>query len=310
MIQASEIKALHIEFSSLCNARCPLCPRNFYGYPYNRGYEETNLTLEKLQKLLSVDFLQQITEILVNGNHGDFVMNPESVEILSWLRSVNPTAHIHVSTNGGARDRLFWQALAKLDIEINFCIDGLDDTHHIYRQDTTYEQVVRNATTYIEAGGWANWIMTRFDHNEHQLEEAERRAHELKFKNFLIRDIGRNTSPIYNREGKRIFIMRSNTGFPEQLTDNFIKYRINQESMTVTKKTQVSCEAFNTRSIFINASGIVKPCCWMDIKTIQPAQFAEMSTADTVNAGIEWFNRVLEQNKVVPLQTCQSKCGI
>ena len=138
MIQASEIKALHIELSSLCNARCPLCPRNFRGYPYNRGYEETNLTLAKIQTLLPVEFLQQITEILINGNHGDFVMNPESVEILSWLKSVNPTVFMHVSTNGGARDRSFWQSLAELDIEINFCIDGLEDTHHIYRQDTTY----------------------------------------------------------------------------------------------------------------------------------------------------------------------------
>jgi len=51
MIAFSEIKRVHLEISSLCNARCPLCPRNFRGYPYNDGYIERNLTLNDVKKI-------------------------------------------------------------------------------------------------------------------------------------------------------------------------------------------------------------------------------------------------------------------
>lgn len=40
-----EIRRVDMEISSLCNAECPLCPRNLYGFPYNDGYVERNLTL-------------------------------------------------------------------------------------------------------------------------------------------------------------------------------------------------------------------------------------------------------------------------
>ena len=57
MIQYNEIRDVHLEISSLCNARCPLCPRNFRGYPYNDGYPETNLTIEQIKKIFTRDFL-------------------------------------------------------------------------------------------------------------------------------------------------------------------------------------------------------------------------------------------------------------
>ena len=53
MYKLSDIRDIHLEISSLCNARCPLCPRNFHGYPYNDGYIERNLTLDDVKKILN-----------------------------------------------------------------------------------------------------------------------------------------------------------------------------------------------------------------------------------------------------------------
>ena len=40
---------------------------------------------EKIQSLLSIDFVKQLNEILINGNYGDFVMNPDSPAIVEYL---------------------------------------------------------------------------------------------------------------------------------------------------------------------------------------------------------------------------------
>ena len=62
MIKLEEIKHLHMEFSSLCNARCPLCPRNLFGYPYNSGYEETSLSLELIKQSFLHSLLNNLLE--------------------------------------------------------------------------------------------------------------------------------------------------------------------------------------------------------------------------------------------------------
>ena len=68
MIEFDQIRDVHLEISSLCNASCPWCPRTFWGYPYNGGYPEVNLSLEQAQKIFQPTFLTQLTIIQINGN--------------------------------------------------------------------------------------------------------------------------------------------------------------------------------------------------------------------------------------------------
>lgn len=63
MIEYKDIRDVHLEISTLCNASCPWCPRTFWGYPYNGGYPELVLTLENAKKIFSHDFLLQLTSI-------------------------------------------------------------------------------------------------------------------------------------------------------------------------------------------------------------------------------------------------------
>ena len=91
----SDIRHIHLEISSLCNARCPLCPRNFHGYPYNDGYIERNLTLDDVKKIFKPTFLNHIDTIAINGNFGDFVMNPESIDIVRYFKEYNIDIKIH-----------------------------------------------------------------------------------------------------------------------------------------------------------------------------------------------------------------------
>lgn len=258
-------KHLHLELSSLCNARCPFCPRNFYGVPYNAGYEETNLTLDQFQQIFSKEFLSHIQGCLINGNFGDFVMNPQSVDIIRYMLSSNPKMEILVNTNGSARDREFWQDLGRLGVTIEFCIDGIGDTNRLYRQDTDFDTIIRNAREFIGAGGRAVWKMTKFHHNREQRTDIYNIAKYLKFDDVIMRDSVRTQGPVYNRHGKKVYVIgTAEDTHPETLDQDRISeltamYDANQET-TLPKK--ITCQAQKDQSIYVSADGHVYPCCW------------------------------------------------
>jgi MoaA/NifB/PqqE/SkfB family radical SAM enzyme len=262
MFQSSaEIRFLHIELSSICNARCPLCPRNLFGYPHNFGYKETNLTLDLIKKSFSTEFIQQLRHILINGNFGDFVSNPESVEIIRYFRQSNKKAQIRISTNGSARTDDFWQELATIgDIEVRFCLEGLEDTHHLYRQDTNWKKILHNAKIFIEAGGIAVWKMIKFDHNLHQIESCQKLSKELGFAEFLLVDEGRSDGPVFDRNGNLSHIIGKWDG-PTTIED-IIKGPLFVLGV-FDKRKKISCYAKNSRSIYVSADGKVYPCCWL-----------------------------------------------
>lgn len=315
MITKDQIRHLHLELSSDCNARCPQCPRNFHGYPYNFGYEVTNLTLEKIKSLLSIEFVGQLKEILINGNYGDFVMNPESLDIIGWFREHNPTMKIDISTNGGARDREFWTKLASYNPVVSFCIDGLEDTHHLYRQNTVYETVIRNAQYFMVAGGLAVWCMTEFDHNLHQFERAEHLSKALGFKGFNRRPSVRNKGPAYDKQGNLVFFMKEqDTRFPEKIDDEFA--RRNRFSVITSEYKPARCEALDQKSLYISAEGTIDPCChvgmnkpnftWWDKDT----ELRQGAFPTSLDEGIAWFNRIEESfDTDRQMAVCSRVCG-
>ena len=298
-----------MEFSSLCNARCPLCPRNLYGYPYNRGYEETSLSLELIEKSFSPDFIKQLGMILVNGNFGDFTANLESIDILKYFKQHNPSLFIQVSTNGSARSAEFWQELGNINnTKVEFCLDGLEDTHHLYRQDTDFNKIIQNAKTYMAPGGYAVWKMIKFDHNQHQIAEAEQRSKEYGFKEFQLEDHGRNNGPVFDRKGNLVHVMgdwNAHTKIEEIIefhADTTKKYQY----PAYNPNRKLDCFTKNNNSIYIAADGRVYPCCYMGFNPltynkgwhgfvngqIKPIVYNNSLHETTLEETIRWFGKV------------------
>ncbi len=331
MIKYEEIRNLHLEISSFCNARCPLCPRNFRGYPYNDGYVETNLTLESCKKVFTPKFLKQLTQININGNFGDAVMNPETPDIVDYFISHNPALKIDISTNGSARDKEFWQRLAG-KATISFCLDGLKDTHHLYRQNTSWQAIIDNATTFMSANGTAIWKMIKFDHNIHQIDECKQLAEDLGFSSFNLIDQGRNSGPVYDKHGELIHVLGDYKGetefevlFHKKKTDLVLL-----EDITPSQKTKLECFSKKEKSIYVSASGDVYPCCWLGIS---PKTYGKGEYLQAVNTQIaplvkdnncltrpleeciNWFSEVektwsKDTYKNGKLIACYDNCGI
>ena len=333
MIAYNDVRNVHLEISSFCNASCPWCPRTFWGYPYNSGYPEVNFTLENAKTVFNKDFLKQLLSIDINGNFGDIVMNPEGPDIVEYFFSINPNLKITISTNGGARDRKFWSRLARTPATIMFCIDGLEDTHHLYRQNTTYKTVIKNAKAVIDHGGNAVWKMIKFDHNLHQIDQCRDLSRKLGFKNFLIIHDGRDTAPVFDKNGKFTHVIGNYTG--EKNFDVLFYKKKNDQVLLEdivgdrTPLTTISCQAKTQKSIFISSTGDVSPCCFTGFhpKTYGHGQYHQAANAQLVpliknnNAlqyslkeCIEWFDQIekswnistFEQGRLV---ICNDVCG-
>jgi MoaA/NifB/PqqE/SkfB family radical SAM enzyme len=223
MFNFNELKSVHLEITSRCQAKCPMCSRNIHGgIPNTQGFL-VDWTLDEFKKICNEELITQIKKFVFTGGFGDPMVNNDFINMCQYTVDINPEIDILAHTNGGLRKEEWWQELAKSMPKkhaVTFALDGLEDTHHLYRIGTTYEKVIRNAKAFINAGGRADWQFIRFKHNEHQVEEAIKRAKDLGFVSFTLRETTRFT-------GNEKFEVYDNTGkithYLEIPTDNIMK---------------------------------------------------------------------------------------
>lgn len=333
MIEYTEIRDVHLELSTLCNASCPLCPRNFRGYPYNDGYPELNMTLKNVKKIFTKEFLDQLTSIRINGNFGDMVMNPQAADIVEYFKQGRDNLQVSISTNGSARDKSFWTRLAKLNSNVSFCLDGLEDTHNLYRRNTSWKTIIKNASTFISAGGNATWKFIKFQHNEHQIEDCKKLSTTLGFGRFELVNHGRDTGPVFDKDGNHLYNLGNYQGRTDFQTLFFKKKTdlVLLEDIVPNKipSTRVYCKAKTMKSIYISATGEVFPCCWIGFypntygkgeyhQAINEQLRSIIRENNALHYGIEtcitWFNNIeqrwkLEKYEHGRLVVCDDVCG-
>lgn len=275
MYRSDEIKTVHLEVTSKCNARCPMCLHTVCGGEDNPNLPMTELSLQDMQRILPNSFVRQLDRLYMCGNYGDPIAASDTLEIFKYLRECNPQIHLMMFTNGGARPAQWWQELAKVIDACRFAIDGLEDTNHLYRQNTRWPVVMRNVKSFIEAGGKAEWDFIVFRHNEHQVENARALSEELGFKKFQAKKTGRffsNTQSqvkeeqvVFNQSGEETHRLQ----MPEQ--EQYKNKALLKEQALIEKygslenyldHTPVRCKVAEEKSVYVSAEGLVFPCCW------------------------------------------------
>jgi MoaA/NifB/PqqE/SkfB family radical SAM enzyme len=285
MLKIDQIKRIHVELTTRCNARCPMCPRNYRGTDYNSGYPLCELSLKDFQHIITPKFLATLSVpdlrsdgtpmdpqpwrgINFNGNLGDFSAAKDALEIVQYLCENNVA--VKINTNGSARNTAWWKALALPNVEIGFAIDGLQDTHSLYRQDTDWQKIIENATAFISAGGKAVWRFVPFDHNRHQEDQCKRLSEKLGFVRFENIYDGRDTGPVYNRDGSYSHYIGHNIT-PDHIpaVEDLIRHHesgFDHRMIPIVKDTptlDLYCTHKMNREIYLAADGTVYPCCYL-----------------------------------------------
>jgi sulfatase maturation enzyme AslB (radical SAM superfamily) len=262
----NELFEIHLELSSNCQASCPACSRT---YDYNerilKGKSPNAWDVDSLHRVFNKEALLNIKEFLLCGNYGDPMAFPEISRWIGDVLQINPTISFWIHTNGGLGSQQTWKELGTLlrksSSNIHFSLDGLADTNHIYRRGVDWELVLRNAKTFIDAGGPATWKFIEFSHNSHQIEQARAMANEMGFKKFKV------IAP-YSDEGDISKIPKASELDPdlqvsfEHNTDEELQ-RKNFSALNHIQNPEIGCEAIAENSIYVDCDKKLWPCCWM-----------------------------------------------
>lgn len=317
MYRYQDVKEIHLEVTSKCQARCPMCPRRISGGVLNPFITLDEITLEQFQLWFPADFVKQLTKLFMCGNLGDPIIAEDTLEIFKYLRDNNPSINLSMHTNGSARNIKWWSDLAALDVHVTFGIDGLADTHHLYRISTDWHKIIENAGAFINNGGRADWHMLVFKHNEHQIDDCKKTSVDMGFKNFIPKHTSRF-------QGEKWPVL-DNTGYPvyylEPTTKSKNMIPLIQEAKE-TKSPTIICKAKTQSQIYVSANGNVSPCCWLDFEWILPSQDSRIeymerikffpnlnntSLAEIFNS--QYFDKIEETWNNSPLQECSKQCG-
>ena len=306
---------VHWELTDLCNLKCPMCPRTDsenYCRPI-KNIRKTQLYLKDIKKYFTDAFLKKLAGVDFCGNFGDPCVARDFYEICAYLIE-KYAVKIMVSTNGSMRGSECWQKLGALfsgtGSRIEFHIDGLEDTNHLYRIGADWRKLMANTKAFISTGARADWIFILFKHNEHQVEIAREVAARMGFHSFVLVDSGRfpdgDKYGYLHPDGHPAVLEKSSIGFrPAKSGMTVPIHRIkteaeekmgvnptiqpeaigqpwhpNMKSKNIKSVNGITCKASKHNRFYIDAGGNVAPCCW--VSNNDPDNPGNMLTALTI----------------------------
>lgn len=277
MYKYTDIKTVHLEITQACQAACPMCDRNENGGATNKHIIGAELSLEDCMKIFPPEFIAQLNTMYMCGNLGDPIIASDTLEVFRYFRQHNPTMWLSMNTNAGARDTMWWTELASIfgrNGSVIFSVDGLQDTNHVYRQHVSWSKVENSMHSFIAAGGRARWDFIVFEHNQHQVSEAEQLSKDWGFEKFTAKKTGRFFST-NTHTGKDMHQAVNKKGAVTWLikkpSTTFLNAATEKETMLVEKYSSmekyydscnIDCKVIKEKSIFITAEGLLMPCCW------------------------------------------------
>jgi hypothetical protein len=332
-----------------------MCARNDFG-----GLTKSNLVEDEWswQDVLTIfdPRLINLQNVMFCGTHGDPCVAKNSLPAIEHIKR-HTDATVEFFSNASLRKPEYWYELGKLlnekkpdhthyrknDLAV-FSVDGLGDTNHIYRRGTNFERIMENAEAFLKAGGIARWDFIVFKHNEHQVEEAQKLAEKMGFKQFRIRRTSRfDYSPddatkwrIKDKNGSIVgYLEPPSDTFRNQEGDKLANLKEHYGGLTnYFDAVPINCLYKNQfKRIYVNAYAQVFPCCYIS-NDVYPA--SNQVTQDTKEKVFdrwgykfnslryndwndilnhEWFRHELEDSwnerlNNGKLQRCARTCGV
>ena len=273
-MQLNQINSLALEITSHCNIRCPQCSRIDVDGNIAEFIELKHWDVSAILPNLQLEKMTNLKSVRIEGDNGDCIMHPDIVEIVSAVYNLPTQPRILILTNGSLRSTDWWFNFGKLfpgRLRVQFSIDGLEDTHALYRVGADYAKTVANARAFIAGGGEATQRCLIFDHNKHQLDGIRAASLDIGFVALQIRpgDLGR----FQGEKTWKVFWKGKNTHDIAPISDfkfDFSPWEYNNTNVSQYFQfgstshhddLNYLCPLLNNREISITYKGHLIPCC-------------------------------------------------
>lgn len=269
----------HVEPSSICTLKCPRCPRA----EVPETLLNRQLSLEFFQQQIGTDVIKHIRKMTFCGNDGDPIYCRDLLDILTWIKSVNPHMHLVIVTNGSHKPAEWWKKLAgTLDgrDEINWSLDGWDqDSNQQYRVNCNWTTIMEGYRAFadVNTDTYRVWAAIAFRFNQHGIDRMRETARDMRFDLFQLTKstkFGSHYPDAYGRDDPLCpdqQLISSSHRFertPYELTDRIrpaqpLKEIFWSRAKDLRREGQHSgiCLIGN-KGVFLNSQGEFYPCCW------------------------------------------------
>lgn len=262
----SEPKKLQFELSSMCNALCLGCVRTDTSTFNNKKFtipDKQYITFDVFKKILHAPEFSSVTELEFCGTIDDPLMHPHFLEFVEYASTVK-SYNVLIHTNASLRSTEYWTALAaalrKHDKHVvKFNIDGLEDTNHIYRQNTKWSKIMENAQAFIDAGGNAYWQFLIFPWNQHQVDTAKKLSQQMGFNLFASRH-DRSIATTLGLEK----IQKIKVSNIVKKVNSITSWQDINSSLDQVINNSVDCDNKKKKMYFISFDSKLWPCCFLN----------------------------------------------
>jgi|TARA_R110002060_G_scaffold55308_1_gene65826 MoaA/NifB/PqqE/SkfB family radical SAM enzyme len=140
----------HIEVSSICTLKCPRCTRT----EVPKTLLNRSLDLKFFQEQIGQEKISQIKKISFCGDDGDPIYAKQFLEIVTWIKSINPSIKLLIITNGSYKTEAWWKSLAYIlnkHDEIHWSLDGWDQASNSkYRVNCDWASIITGLSTFVK----------------------------------------------------------------------------------------------------------------------------------------------------------------
>lgn len=284
MLMYSKVTSVNLEITDRCQAACPMCARNDSGGKEMPHIKNIDMSINNVKQWFPPEWIYSINEFFASGNNGDPVIAKNCLEIFEYLiKHSNPNCRFRIYTNGSLRTEAWWQKLAKLfgnRGDVVFAIDGFAEQHSIYRRNTDFDKIIKNATAFMAAGGHALANTIVFKHNEHIVDKLKTYLLDMGFEHvefiFTPRFLGASSYPVKNNNGEVVYYIEPPTR-TKDIAQQVIPIFNKTEIYSLIQGADIVPQCY--KDLYIDPEGNVYPCSslhrWCNTKLDQVNTFEE-----------------------------------
>ena len=321
----------HIEVSSICTLKCPRCTRA----EIPETLLNRSLNLKFFQEQIGQNTIAKIRKITFCGDDGDPIYAKEFLQIVEWIKNVNPNIHLVIITNGSYKSIEWWEQLAKClnsNDEIHWSLDGWDqESNSKYRVNCNWNSIIDGIVTFRRHNTDTYTIIATiaFRFNESDLDKIVQLAYDYAFDCWQLTKSTKFGSTYPDAYGNNDLLEPLNkkyiaSGHRFEREQNYITARLRPGAelkeifWNRAKKLQESeqypalCYIGN-KGVFLKSTGEFYPCCWTALRYPHNEKWNKLAETK-FNLYNNTLDQVLEDEwwqgefKKFDNLECQTKC--